>query len=91
MVWRKMHQFEDAYDNPKKNGKSPEPWSSWMRIRLDDDRVDFDALIYFESNNRDDTTGDWFMKWNEDQLSREDILATDWEFIPEEVIGKDDI
>jgi hypothetical protein len=83
MVWRKMHQFEDDYDRPYPDQSPPTPWSIWLRIRLWDDNVDDDALVYFESNNRNDVDGSWFLDWKEDQISRADILASDWEIIGE--------
>lgn len=84
MVWRKIHQFEDDYDRPINDDGPATPWSIWMRIKLDDDQTDYDALIFFETRHRDDTTGEWFMKWEDDDLSRADIKATDWEYTTEE-------
>lgn len=78
IVWRKTHQFADDYDRPRDQGK-PRPWSEWTRVWLDDDTVDYDAIIYFETNNRDDINGTWFLTWSYTELTKADILATDWE------------
>jgi hypothetical protein len=81
VVWRKVHQFDDDYDRPRplSNPGTPTPWSTWLRIRMEKDNVDFDSLVFFETNNHDDVTGKWLQEWSEDNISREDILATDWE------------
>lgn len=84
MVRRKIFQFEDDHFKSKNEGSDPIPWSVWMRIRLDDDSVDYDALVYFETRNRDDSPPKWHNTWTEDQVSRADILADDWEFTTEE-------
>ena len=74
IVMRRMHQFKHDYDNPNSG-----PQSEWVRIRLEDDTIDFDALVFFECCSRDDNTNTWLTTWHEDQLSREDIQAIDWE------------
>jgi hypothetical protein len=83
IVWRRAHEFEDDYDRPFKSQRPPTPWSEWLRIRLDDDPTDFDALVFFETNNRDDVNGTWILEWKEDNISRADILAEDWEIAEE--------
>jgi hypothetical protein len=69
---RKVYHFE-------KGGYHCTEWSMWIRMRLDDDAVDEDALVYFESNNLDEEQGYWTRNWSEDQLSRADVMATDWQ------------
>lgn len=84
IVWRKMHQFDDDYDRPKNNNDPPTPWSVWLRIRIENDSsVAFDRLIFFETNNHDDVNNTWFLEWNEDNISEEDVMATDWEVCPD--------
>jgi hypothetical protein len=88
-VWRKSMQFDDDYDRPRNNGGDPTPWSEWKRIRMEEDHVDFDCLIYIEGNNQDDTTEYWFMEWTEDVLSKADILAEDWEIVEAKTMGEE--
>jgi hypothetical protein len=78
-VWRKTHQFKDDYDNP--NPDVPQPWSEWIRIWLNCDDIDEDAVIMVESNNRNDVNNTWFLEWRNDELTRADVLAEDWEVI----------
>jgi hypothetical protein len=62
-------------------GDYNKPWSQWLRIRLDDDPVSSDALIYFETRNFDETTQEWIGEWGEDNISQADIQAHDWEVV----------
>jgi hypothetical protein len=75
VVQRKMHEFSG-----RESGKNCGPWSSWIRMRMEDDVVPFDALVFIETNNHDDRDFHWVANWSNDDLSKEDILATDWEF-----------
>jgi hypothetical protein len=74
---RKTNQFA-------KGGYNIIDWSIWMRIRLDDSCLDEESLLLFESNNYDDENNKWLMGWDEDQLSRADVLASDWEIVQEQ-------
>jgi hypothetical protein len=88
IVWRKTHQFADDYDRPPARGV-PTPWSEWTRIRMWDCDVPFDAILYFESNNRDDTTNTWSLKWEDDDLTKMDVWAEDWEITTWEQCGEE--
>lgn len=79
VAYHRSYYCEDDHDRPYPDRSSATPWSIWMRIRLWDSDYDEEALVFFESNNYDETTGKWLLEWNEDQLSRADILAEDWE------------
>jgi|WetSurSiteA1Bulk_404760.scaffolds.fasta_scaffold81415_3 hypothetical protein len=82
VVWRKTLQFADNYDRPYPDKSPPTPWSEWLRIRLeDDDDADFDAILFFEGNNLDDTSNTWFLEWTEQELTKADVLADDWEVV----------
>ena len=73
---RRAHHFD-------KGGYHDIEWSEWTRVRLDDSKVDFDALLFFETNNFDEENKLWLHEWSEDLLSRADILANDWEITEE--------
>lgn len=81
IVWRQAYYHEHDY------GDYDRPWSEWKRIRMEDDDPPYEAIIYFESNNRDErqsTRGTWFLTWKEDNLTKADLLADDWEVIEDE-------
>jgi hypothetical protein len=81
IVRRKAFQFDQD------NGDYDKPWSEWIRVRMDDDPVDFDALITFETRNHDDGTNPGWVPghtWQEESLSKADVLATNWEISEEQ-------
>jgi hypothetical protein len=78
-VTRKGFQHPHSYDG------NDDPWSEWIRIRVEDDLVDREALIFIETNSYDDVNQKWFSsEWREDNLNKEDVLADDWELVKEE-------
>lgn len=81
IVQRKAFQFDQD------DGNYDRPWSEWIRIRMDDDPVDFEALIVIETRNHDDAPDSfgWVSgwEWAEDSLSKADVLSQDWEIAEE--------
>lgn len=77
VVTRRSNYFE-------RGGYHKISWSEWVRIRMWGSKVDTDALIYIETNNYNEENKKWLLKgWKEDQLSKADVLAEDWEITEE--------
>jgi hypothetical protein len=77
-VWRRQHYHDHNY------GDYTRPWSEWMRIRIEEDTVDFDALLFFETNYYDEVKKKWTLMWAEDNVSKADSIATDWKVVEEQ-------
>lgn len=80
IVWRPGQQLHDYdhYSDPEYD------WHMWTRIRTDsEDPTDEEALIIIETRNRLDKNGWWYGDWQEDNITRESILAEDWEILGE--------
>jgi hypothetical protein len=54
-------------------------WSEWVRMRLEENPRPLYAYLHIESNNHDDKDFYWTQDWTSSVLSKEDILAIDWE------------
>jgi hypothetical protein len=53
--------------------------SEWVRMRLEENPRPLYAYLHIESNNHDDKDFYWTQHWTSSELTKADLLATDWE------------